>query len=191
MGGRSEDGGAGRRGGDAAGAGVGTGGGGGSKGGEGGDGGGGDGAGAGGGRGEVVGCWRCWSGGGMVVRGRGAGWGEVGGLALGVGEVGADGGEEGVEGLVEILGPDADVPFEEVEELFFHEVDFGGGEAPGRVGGDGGVAGPVFVFGGGVVEVFGGEDEGGEEDAVHGAGHALGDWGEPGLQPGEVDEGGH
>ena len=53
------------------------------------------------------------------------------------------------------------------------------------------VAGPVFVFGGGVVEVLGGEDERREEDAVHGAGHALGDGGEPGLQSGEVDEGGH
>lgn len=36
-----------------------------------------------------------------------------------------------------------------------------------------GVSLPVFVFGRGIVEVFGGADESGEEDSVSGAWHAC------------------
>lgn len=95
-----------------------------------------------------------------------------------LGLVGADGCEEGFQVGVEVLGVDSQVPVEEEEELFFHEVDFGEGEAEGVIAFDGGVAGPVFVFGGGVVEILGGKDEGGQEDAVDGARHAFGDGGE-------------
>ena len=122
-----------------------------------------------------------------------AGGGEAFGLVA-VGaflQLGADGAEEGLEVGVEVLGRDAEVPVEEKEQLFFHQVDLREGEAEGVVAAHGGVAGPVLVLGGGVVEVLGGEDEGGEEDAVHGAAHAFGHGREPGLQPGEVDEGGH
>ena len=89
-------------------------------------------------------------------------------------QLGADGAEEGLEVGVEVLRGDAEVPVEEEEELLFHQVDLGEGEAEAVVSSHGGVSGPVFVLGGGVVEVLRGEDERGEEDSVHGAPHALG-----------------
>lgn len=104
---------------------------------------------------------------------------------------GADGGEEGFEVGVKVVRVDAKVPVKEEEELFLHEVDFGEGEAEGFVAFDRSVARPVLVLGGGVVEVLGGEDEGGEEDAVDGATHAFGDWGKALLQAGEIDKGAH
>lgn len=47
----------------------------------------------------------------------------------------------------------------------------------------------MLVFRGGVIEVLGGEDEGGEKDAVAGTWHALGHLGQAGLEAGQVDEG--
>ena len=49
----------------------------------------------------------------------------------------------------------------------------------------------MFVFGRGVIEVFGGEDERGEEDPVDGTTHAFCYWGEALLEAREVDEGAH
>ena len=104
-------------------------------------------------------------------------------------ELGADGGEEGFEMGVEVLGQDAEIPVEEEQQLFLHEIDFREGEAEAFVSADGRVSRPVLVLGGRVVEVLGRQDEGRQEDAVHGAAHALGDGWEARLQSREVDEG--
>jgi hypothetical protein len=71
----------------------------------------------------------------------------------------AVGEEEGLEVLEEILFLDAEIPVEQEEELAFHEVDFGKGEAEAFEAFDDGVAGPMLVLGAGVVEVLGGENE--------------------------------
>lgn len=97
----------------------------------------------------------------------------------------ADRFEEGSERGVEVLVRDAEVPVEEEEELFLHEVDLLELEEARGVGA------PVLVLGGGVVEVLGAEDEGGEEDPVTGAGHTLGHGGQLVLQPVEIDHGRH
>lgn len=78
----------------------------------------------------------------------------------------------------------SEVVVEEEEELSLHEVDFSRGE-------EGGVASPVLVLGRRVVEVLRSRDQSREEDAVSGAVHTLGDLGETGLEPVEVDEGAH
>jgi hypothetical protein len=92
--------------------------------------------------------------------------------------------EEGSEVLEEVRLLHTEVVVEEEEKLTLHEVDLGGGE-------EGAVASPVLVLRRRVVEVLGGGDEDGEEDAVAGAVHALGDLGETGLQALEVDESAH
>lgn len=58
----------------------------------------------------------------------------------------ADGCQEGFEVVVEIFRVDSEVPIEEEEELFFHEVHFGDGEAEVRKAPDGGVTCPVLVL---------------------------------------------
>lgn len=103
----------------------------------------------------------------------------------------ADRVEEGLEVGVEVVLCDAEVPVEEVEELLLHEVDLVVGEAEALVAADGGVAGPVLVLWRRVVEVLCGEDEGGEEDAVDGAAHALCNGRQALLEAREVDERGH
>jgi hypothetical protein len=77
--------------------------------------------------------------------------------------------------VVEVIIVDAEIPVEQEEELLLHEVDFSDGEAKVLVAADSAVAGPVLVLGRGVIEVLSRKDEGGEEDAVDGAAHALGD----------------
>lgn len=103
----------------------------------------------------------------------------------------ADGGEEGLEVVEEVGLANVEVPVEKAEELLLHEVDFGDAEAEVVVAADGSVAGPVLVLGGGVVEVLGGEDEGGEENAVDGAAHSLCHRRQTLGQPVEVDQRGH
>ena len=76
---------------------------------------------------------------------------------------------------------DSQIVVEEVEQLLLHEVDLGLREHLG-------VSAPVLVLWRRVIEVFGGDDEGGEEDSVTGAGHALGDLWESVPQSLEVDE---
>lgn len=49
----------------------------------------------------------------------------------------------------------------------------------------------MLVLGAGVVQVLCGEDQGGKEDAVDGASHALGHGGQTGTQTAEVDERAH
>lgn len=105
--------------------------------------------------------------------------------------LGDDGCEEGLEVLVEVLVCDAQVPVEQEEHLLLHQVDLCEREAERLEAADGAVARPVLVFGRRVVEVLGGEDERGEEDAVHGAAHAFCDGGQAALEACQVDEGGH
>lgn len=55
-------------------------------------------------------------------------------------------GQEWFEVVVEIFRVDSEVPVEEEEELLFHEVYFGDGEAEVREAPDSGVARPVLVL---------------------------------------------
>lgn len=75
---------------------------------------------------------------------------------------------------MEVLSVDAKIPVKEEQKLLLHEVDLGEGEAKVLVAANSAVPGPVLVLGRGVVEVLSRKDEGGEEDAVDGASHALG-----------------
>lgn len=106
-------------------------------------------------------------------------------------DLGADGGKEGVKVVVEIIFADAQVPVKEVEQLLLHEIHFGAGESKRFKAADVGVLSPVLVLGRGVVEVLGGEDESGEEDAVDGASQTLGHGREALLESLEVDQGCH
>jgi hypothetical protein len=73
-----------------------------------------------------------------------------------------EGGEVGDElGLV-----DLEVVVEDVQELLLHEVDLGEGE-------EAGVALPVHVLGARVVQVLGGADQDGQENAVARALHTV------------------
>ena len=74
---------------------------------------------------------------------------------------------------VQVLRLYPQVPVQQEEKLLFHQVDFGHGKAKAFIAFHSGVPRPVLVLGRGVVEVLGGEDEAGEEDAVDGAAHAL------------------
>ena len=103
----------------------------------------------------------------------------------------ADGVQEWLEVREEILLLDASLPVKQEEQLAFHEVDFGHGEAKPVIPLDDGVPRPVLVFGTGVVEVLRGQDQAGEEDAVDGAAHALCNGRQTGTQPGQVHQGGH
>ena len=76
--------------------------------------------------------------------------------------------------VIKIFGHNPQVPVEKVEQLLFHEVDFGDGEAKVLVTSYGGVACPVLILWRRVVEVLGCEDERGQEDTVDSATHALG-----------------
>ena len=84
-------------------------------------------------------------------------------------DLGADGRQEGVEVGVQVLLGDAQVPVQEEQELLLHQVDLGAREAKGLEAAHVGVVGPVLVLGRRIVEVLGGEDKGGQEDAVDGA----------------------
>ena len=86
----------------------------------------------------------------------------------------ADGSEEGLEVVVEIIFFNAEVPVEEAQKLLLHEVDLGDGEAKVLVSSNGTVPSPVLVLGRRVVKVLGREDERSQEDSVDGAAHALG-----------------
>lgn len=103
----------------------------------------------------------------------------------------ADGCQEGFQMVVEVVRVDAQIPVQEEEELLLHQVDFGDGKAKVVVAANGTVPGPVLVLGRRVVEVLGGEDERGQEDAVDGAAHALCDGRETRFESAQVDERGH
>lgn len=103
----------------------------------------------------------------------------------------ADGREEGLEVGVKILLGDVELPVEKIEQLLFHQVDLRQGEAESRVVFEEAVAGPILVLGRAVVDVFGGEDEASEEDAVKGAGHAFGHGRQPTAEPVQVHERAH
>lgn len=76
--------------------------------------------------------------------------------------------------VVEVFKVDSEIPVEKEEELFFHEIYFGDGEAEVGEAPHAGVARPVLVLRRAVVEVLCGEDERGQEDSVDGAAHAFG-----------------
>ena len=102
-----------------------------------------------------------------------------------------DGLQERLKMCEEIFLLDTGLPIEQEEQLAFHEVDLGDGEAEPAIPLDGGVPRPVLVLGAGVIEVLRGQDQAGEEDAVDGAAHALCNGGQTGAQPGQVHQGGH
>ena len=88
----------------------------------------------------------------------------------------AVGDEKRLEISEEILLGDAQVPVQKEEELAFHEVDLREREAETFESLHCSVTGPMLVLGTGVVQIFGGQDERGEEDAMDSAAHALCDW---------------
>lgn len=71
----------------------------------------------------------------------------------------AVGDQEGLEACEEIFFGDAEIPVQKEEELAFHEIDLGKGEAKSFIALHYGVSGPMLVLRARVVEVLGGEDE--------------------------------
>lgn len=72
-------------------------------------------------------------------------------------------------GVVEVFLSESKIEVEKLEELLLHKIDFGGAEAEVvtrslHVS----IPGPMLVLGGDIVNVFRGEDEAGEENAVRG-----------------------
>lgn len=100
-------------------------------------------------------------------------------------QLGLDGRQEDGKVGVEVLRSHSEVPVEQEQQLLLHEVHLVQGEQVH------GVLGPVLVLWRRVVEVLGGHDERGQEDAVGGAGHALGQRRQRRSQSGEVDQRGH
>ena len=70
----------------------------------------------------------------------------------------------------QLVLPNAQIIVEQVQQLLLHQVDLGQRK-------ESTVLLPVHVFGGRVVQVFGGADEDGEKDAMSGASHAGRDGG--------------
>lgn len=115
---------------------------------------------------------------------------QLAGVALG--NLDARGLQKDVQLGVQVVLGDSQVPLEQEQQLLLHQVDLGAGEAKGVVGGvHVGVVGPVLVLGRAVVEVLGGQDQGGQEDAVGGASQAAGHGLQLGLEAVEVDQGRH
>lgn len=88
--------------------------------------------------------------------------------------VDANGGQERLEVLVEILIGDAKIPVEKEQKLFLHEIHFSDREAKVLVPSDSAVSSPVLVLWGRVVKILRGKNEGGKEDTVYRAPHTLG-----------------
>jgi hypothetical protein len=99
--------------------------------------------------------------------------------------------EKGLEVGEEVFFGDPSVKVEQEEQLSLHQVDLSQSEAEAFVSLYTCVSGPMFVLGARVVQVLGCEDQGGEEDAMYSASHALGNWWQSSLKSGKVDEGGH
>lgn len=100
--------------------------------------------------------------------------------------------EEEVELAIQVVLRDSQVPFQEEEQLLLHEVHLGAAKSKAvSLGVDVGVSGPVLVLWRAVVEVLGGEDEGGEEDAVGGASKTTSHGLKLSLEASEVDKSRH
>lgn len=91
--------------------------------------------------------------------------------------------EERLEVVNNLILVDCQVVVEQEQELFLHQVDF-------RLREHLGVPAPMLVLWGRVVEVLGGDDEGGKEDSVSGARHSFGDFGKSVSKSFEIHEGG-
>lgn len=92
---------------------------------------------------------------------------------------------------VEFVLTDVEVPIEKVEELLFHQVDFGLGETKSFVCSHVRVLSPVLVLGRRVVEELCRQDKSSKEDSVHSTSQTLGNWWESLLESLEVNQGGH
>lgn len=85
-----------------------------------------------------------------------------------------DGGQEGFQVGQEVLLRDTSLPVQEEEQLTLHQIHLGQGEPKSFPSLHGSVPSPVLVLWARVVQVLGGEDQRGQEDAVDSASHALG-----------------
>lgn len=83
--------------------------------------------------------------------------------------------QEHVQLAVQVLLLDPQVPVQQEQQLLLHQVDLCPAEAEVLVVvADDAVVGPVLVLGRAVVEVLGGQDQAGQEDAVSRASQSLG-----------------
>lgn len=92
-----------------------------------------------------------------------------------------DGAKERLKVLQQLVLLDSEVVVEQVEELLLHEVDLGLGEEDT-------VPSPVLVLRRRVVEVLGCDNQGGKEDTMSCAMHALGNSWQTRLEAVEVDQ---
>ena len=84
--------------------------------------------------------------------------------------------EEGLEMGVKILRSDLQIPVQEEQKLFLHQVDLCKREAKALISSHRRIPSPVLVLGGRIVQVLGRQDERGQKDPVNSAPHTLGDW---------------
>ena len=97
-----------------------------------------------------------------------------------------DWGQEWLEMEEEILLGNSGVEVQQVQHLPFHQVDLSQAKTKSFETFDRGISCPVLVLGAGIIEVLCCQDQGGEEDSVHGTAHALGNGRKFGLQTGEI-----
>lgn len=112
--------------------------------------------------------------------------------SMAVADLAAQRGQEVIQFTVQVRLGDPQVPLEEEEELLLHGVDLLSVEAEVVVvSSHVGVAGPVLVLGGAIVEVLCGQDESGKEDAVSGASDTSSLRLQLRLEAVEIDQAGH
>lgn len=99
--------------------------------------------------------------------------------------------QKGFEVNEEILVCDSQVPVQQEQELFLHQVHLRVGKPESFILVHQRVAGPVLVLRRGVVQVLGRQDQRGQENPVYGAPHSLCYGGQSLLQSGEVDQRAH
>jgi hypothetical protein len=101
-------------------------------------------------------------------------------------ELQTDRSKEGFKVVEEIFLSHSQVEVEEEKELSFHQVDFCQAEAKALITLHACIPGPVLVLWARVIQIFGRQDKRGQENAVDGAAHALGNWWESGSKSLEV-----
>lgn len=77
----------------------------------------------------------------------------------------------------EVLLGNSKVPVQQEQQLLLHEIHFGVGKPKPLTILHQRITRPVFVLRGRVVQVLGGENESGQEDAMNSTPHALGNRG--------------
>jgi len=102
-----------------------------------------------------------------------------------------DGDEEWFKVEEKVLFCNPHVPIQKIQHLSFHQVHFRYRETEALVSLDAAIVCPMLVLRTRVIEVFGCEDKGSEEDSVDGASHALGNRWETSLKTGKVHERAH